>query len=117
MLYSAENKDKVDPLVRFVGEVYRRNFEGEWANDPGRGAPGVVFVPVVMGPPSIASIDPAMRLALAFRSTAEEDRAGTGDGALRVFDRMRANHDLWIAEGRPDDDEWAKSTLKRLTQH
>lgn len=93
--YSDDNLTLAMRFVYFIGETFRRHFEGEWVAVPrdesrGGGALQAVDVPFREG-----FVDPLdlMGIALVRRS---------GKEISRVFGYAKRDHNKWIVDGRPE---------------
>lgn len=97
-----ENSDRADQFHRFIGEVFRRNFEGEWYNvhdyDDPKNPRG--FGPVILDPFS------AEYLTIFSLLTSAMHRR-TGNEWSEIFRNVSEEYDAWCAAGRPSRVEWA----------
>ncbi|QIS01284.1 hypothetical protein F5X71_02195 [Nocardia brasiliensis] len=98
----AENRQVADQLTRFIGEVFRRNFEGRWFNaeDMG-GARYRDFGPVIRYEWGGAYLD------VANLSTATVHR-GWGNYLSGIFSNSVETYQKWVEAGRPPMAEWLK---------
>lgn len=98
-----ENRDVSDQFHRFIGETFRRNFEGEWRNVPslGGGQPLHGFGPVVLEPYVEMYLDviPIFSTALFRRS---------GNELSFVFERSADRYRSWVDGGRLPLDQWVE---------
>ncbi|MBF6175966.1 hypothetical protein [Nocardia blacklockiae] len=85
--------EEAAPFIRFIGEVFRRNFEGEWINNSAPGNDGPKVSPEVELPFG-AGIDPAGLLCSEF--------------LLDTYDYTAEDHAEWVAAGRPTGDALRK---------
>ncbi|MBF6363095.1 hypothetical protein [Nocardia farcinica] len=98
-----ENRHVADGFFRFVGEVFRRAFEGRWQNVPDyddeQRSHG--FGPVVDRPFSENYLDviPLLTTAVARR---------TGQLWASIFGYSLEDYEAWKAAGRPPLDEWVQ---------
>lgn len=95
-----QNRALADRIRRFIGEVFIRNFDGEWRNVPQfnrDGYPG--FGPVVSEPYT------EMYLTVGTKLTAALDRR-TGTGWAQIFGYSVESHAAWTAAGKPPLSEW-----------
>lgn len=113
-LYLPENKPAVDRYVRFVGEVYRRSFEGGWLNVPARG-PGAEFWPVVNRPAGVY-LDPHDQLGLAFFKPTKRDPGHPEGEMVWVYGNSKEDYENWVAAGRPGPEEWDQIKFDALME-
>lgn len=95
--FGPENQQIVDRFARFLGEAFRRNFEGEWFNDPAcddeqrsRG-----FGPVIREGynPEYLDVVPLVSMAIYRR---------TGTEWSRIFGHSQRRYAQWVKDGRPE---------------
>ncbi|WP_433577533.1 hypothetical protein [Nocardia brasiliensis] len=91
---AAEQRGMVDRFARFVGEVFRRNFEGRWYNNTDADDQGRGFGPALREGYNPAYLEP-VRLVFAAL-----DRR-TGSEWARVFGYSEKRYAEWVATGRP----------------
>ncbi|QIS16479.1 hypothetical protein [Nocardia arthritidis] len=115
-LYMPENREAVDRYVRYVGECYRRSFEGDWRNIPGNGPDGAEFWPIVNRPAS-GYIDPHDQLGLAFFKPSKRDPGHPEGEMIWVYNNSKEDYQNWVAAGRPDLDRWEKMQTDALLEN
>ncbi len=99
---TTDNREIADQITRFIGEVFRRNFEGEWCNVPDMGGKRYPdFGPVIQREWT------DMYLGTANLVTATVDRQW-GDYLSEIFVRNTESYEEWVQAGRPPLDEWIK---------
>ncbi|WP_280428346.1 hypothetical protein [Nocardia brasiliensis] len=92
-----ENQELVDQFARFIGETFRRHFEGEWYNAPDaddmQGSRG--FGPVLREGynPEYLDTVPLVSMAIYRR---------TGKEWGRIFGHSQRRYAQWVAAGRPE---------------
>ncbi|WP_433654543.1 hypothetical protein ACQPW1_27780 [Nocardia sp. CA-128927] len=89
-----EHQETVDQFARFIGEVFRRNFEGHWYNNTDADDQRRGFGPSLREGYNPAYLEP-VRLVFAAL-----DR-GTGSEWARVFGFSQKRYAEWAATGRP----------------
>ncbi|MFF0491019.1 hypothetical protein ACFYTQ_18520 [Nocardia sp. NPDC004068] len=98
---SPENRDVADQFHRFIGEVFRRNFEGSWYNvpsfDDSQGTHG--FGPVIKLPFAEFYFTVIQQL------TTVIDRH-TGKQWAWIYAQQQKNYDDWKNSGRLPLSEW-----------
>ncbi|WP_405159851.1 hypothetical protein OG203_25745 [Nocardia sp. NBC_01499] len=91
-----ENRDLADQFHRFVGEVFRRNFEGVWRNvpsfDDAKRSRG--FGPVIQRPFAVFYLGVIQTL-----TTAIDRRAG--NIWSQSFGYSEEDYQAWVESGRP----------------
>ncbi|MCM6776446.1 hypothetical protein NDR87_21105 [Nocardia sp. CDC159] len=101
-----ENRELVDQFARFLGEVFRRNFEGEWYNVPeyddenrSRG-----FGPVIQEGynPMYLDVIPLLGTAIVRR---------TGEEWTTIFGYSQQDYAKWVEHGRPPLEEWVNRDI------
>lgn len=97
-----EYGDVVDRITRFIGETFRRNFEGAWYNVPGASWLYPDFGPTIEHGFSSINLDVGNLV------TATVDRQW-GDYLSGIFTRNRETYDAWVDAGRPPVDEWEQA--------
>ncbi|WP_406267329.1 hypothetical protein OH799_22125 [Nocardia sp. NBC_00881] len=98
-----ENREIADQFHRYIGEVFRRNFEGEWYNVPECDDPQRThgFGPVVRRPFNELYLTVISQL-----TTAMHRRTGTEWS--RIFEFSAEDYTSWQNAGRPPLSEWMK---------
>ncbi|CAM4436363.1 hypothetical protein NONI108955_28075 [Nocardia ninae] len=91
----SENHRVADQLTRFIGEVFRRNFEGRWFNVPSmNGGRYMSFGPAIRHEWVDAYLD------VANLTTATVHR-NWGDYLSGIFSNSQEAYRKWVASGRP----------------
>ncbi|WP_330229018.1 hypothetical protein OHA40_23365 [Nocardia sp. NBC_00508] len=98
-----ENRHLADQFHRYLGEVFRRNFEGEWYNVPEHDDPQRTrgFGPVVRRPFNELYFTVVSQLTAAMYRR-------TGTEWSRIFEFSAEDYADWQSAGRPSLDEWMK---------
>ncbi|MGV9680053.1 hypothetical protein ACWDSJ_32635 [Nocardia sp. NPDC003482] len=95
-----QNSGIADQFTRFIGEVFVRNFEGEWFNVPDyHGDRYSGFGPVVREDWTEAYLDVANLI-----TAAVHRKIGTYWSG--IFARSEQTYKSWVRAGRPPLDEW-----------
>ncbi|WP_216897124.1 hypothetical protein [Nocardia alni] len=96
------NQEIADQLTRFIGEVFRRKFEGQWYNVPSMGGNRYQdFGPVIRHEWTDMYLDVANLV------TSTVDRRW-GDNLSEIFGFSMETYRSWVEAGRPPMDEWIK---------
>ncbi|PXX66443.1 hypothetical protein DFR70_103191 [Nocardia tenerifensis] len=97
-----QNATVADQLSRFIGEVFRRNFEGAWFNVPSMGGDRYKdFGPVIRHEWTDVYLDTGNLI------TATVDRQW-GDYLSGIFSNSLETYREWVTAGRPPMAEWLK---------
>jgi hypothetical protein len=97
-----ENSTVADQLSRYIGEVFRRNFEGTWFNALSMGGARYPdFGPVIRYKWTDVYLDTGNLI------TATVDRQW-GDYLPGIFSRSLETYQKWVNAGRPPMAEWLK---------
>ncbi|MFF0489347.1 hypothetical protein ACFYTQ_10035 [Nocardia sp. NPDC004068] len=90
------HKDAADQFHRFIGEVFRRRFEGKWYNSPewDDSANSHGFGPVIEDQFSDMFVTPVPMLTMAIHRA-------TGQEWSRIFHRVEHSYHEWKQNGRP----------------
>ncbi|MGV9680734.1 hypothetical protein ACWDSJ_36150 [Nocardia sp. NPDC003482] len=97
-----ENRDVADQFTRFIGEVFRRNFEGGWYNVPGMsGERYPDFGPVIRDEWTDAYLDTANLVTATVHRQWRDFLSG-------IFFNSQRTYQEWVAAGRPPMNEWLK---------
>ncbi|WP_280273950.1 hypothetical protein [Nocardia wallacei] len=97
-----ENRDIADQLTRFIGEVFRRNFDGEWYNVPEMsGERYSDFGPVIRDEWSDAYLDTANLVTAAVHRK-------WGDYWSGIYSNSIETHKSWVEAGKPSLHEWLR---------
>ncbi|MFF3569971.1 hypothetical protein ACFYXQ_19530 [Nocardia jiangxiensis] len=97
------NHEIADQITRFLGEVFRRKFEGRWLNVPGMGGKRYPDFGPVIGHEWID-----IHLDVANLVTAAVDRQW-GDYLSEIFTRNAHGYAEWAKAGRPPMAEWVEN--------
>lgn len=100
------SRARADRTIRYLGEVFRRNFEGKWCNVPELYGAYGGFTPAVEEPYVELYLEVVAML------TATLDRR-TGREWAGVFGYAQEDHADWVAAGRPDLAAWVTLRPKR----
>lgn len=93
------NRARADRTSRYLGEVFRRNFEGTWRNVPELYGIYEGFTPAVEEPYVEHYLDVVTMLTASLDSR-------TGRDWATVFGYAQEDHADWVAAGRPDIADW-----------
>jgi len=93
------NRPAIDRFGRFVGEVFVRQFEGQWCNAPDNAPIGVEFWPTVECRDYLACITPHSTLEIAIVEGRTKEVTATENGTLTgLFENVRQRYLKWVAD-------------------
>ncbi|RBO91337.1 hypothetical protein [Nocardia puris] len=99
---------------RFIGEVYRRSFDGEWRNFPDFARGGAEFWPVVELSYRPDHLDPHDLITTGVRPGTRRNPLHPEGELAWVYENFARDHQWWIDAGRPSREEWDQVLMKRI---
>ncbi|WP_024805633.1 hypothetical protein [Nocardia sp. BMG51109] len=94
-----ENRDVADQFHRYIGEVFRRSFEGSWYNVPDSDDRGHGFEPAIRLPYTDIYSEVISNLTVAVHRK-------TGKEWSWIFDRNKESYAEWVQGGRLPLSQW-----------
>ncbi|MEV0032686.1 hypothetical protein [Nocardia sp. NPDC050793] len=101
-VHAPQNRAMAEQFGVFLGEVFRRSFEGSWINVPKYDHWGMGFCPVVRFP--FTNMDICVRT---FLASAAQDR--TTIGWITVWTHAAEIEAAWVRVGRPGRRQWIQA--------
>ncbi|QIS21244.1 hypothetical protein [Nocardia terpenica] len=107
-----ENAAQVERFGRFAGEVFIRNFEGEWVNSPSEGPFDIDIWPMVRCQGLLANIGVLGQVKIAVGEGHVKGETAMPEGNMVwLYNNAKRRYLEWAEAGRPDAAEWSKKKL------